>query len=200
MRLLIATSNAHKVDELRGIFDVMGVAVEGLGDVAAPAGGWVEPDETGRTFAENARIKAVSYARQSGRACLADDSGLEVDALGGLPGVDSAYYAGRDGGRAERDARNNAKLLDALRDVADGQRSARYVCSICIARPDGGIIAESRGTYEGRIGREPRGSNGFGYDPLFVQEDGRTAAELSDAEKNARSHRGSAARGLARLM
>jgi XTP/dITP diphosphohydrolase len=199
MRLLIATSNAHKIDELRGIFGVMEISVEGLGDAAAPAGGWVEPDETGRTFAENARIKAVSYARQSGRACLADDSGLEVDALGGLPGVDSAYYAGREGSRAERDARNNLKLLEALMDVPDEGRAARYVCCICVARPDGGIIAETRGTYEGRIGRVPRGNNGFGYDPLFVQADGRAAAELTDAEKNARSHRGNAARALAAL-
>lgn len=199
MELLVATSNAHKVQELRGIFAGLGVRVLGLGDVQplAGGGGWVEPVEDGGSFEANARLKAVSYARQAGRACLADDSGLEVDALGGEPGVESAYYAGHEGTRFERDARNNAKLLAALHGVPDERRTARYVCSICVAGADGGVLLTSRGTFEGRIGHQPRGGNGFGYDPLFIVADGRTAAELSEAEKNARSHRGEAARKVA---
>jgi XTP/dITP diphosphohydrolase len=127
---------------------------------------------------------------------LADDSGLEVDALGGAPGVHSAYYAGKFATRVERDPANNAKLLKALEGVPDAQRTARVVCVLCIARPDGTILAESRGTFDGVIGHAPRGANGFGYDPLLVLPDGRTSAELSSDEKNARSHRGNALRAL----
>lgn len=195
MDLLIATSNPHKLDEFRGILAPLGVRVHSLADVSrgAPV---PEPDETGRTFEANARLKALAYASMFGVPCLADDSGLEVDALGGEPGVDSAYYAGKDGTRAERDARNNAKLLAALRQVPDDRRTARYVCCICVASADGRVLHEARGTFEGRIGHEPRGTNGFGYDPLFITADGRAAAELTDDEKNARSHRGAAGRQI----
>lgn len=192
MELLAATSNAHKLDELRAIFAPIGVRVLGLNDV--PGGPFPEPVEDGETFEANARIKALAYARMTGRVCLADDSGLEVEALGGAPGVHSAYYAGTAGARPERDARNNAKLLAALAGVPDEKRGARFVCCMCLADATGRVLAESRGTYEGRIGSAARGNNGFGYDPLLILPDGRSSAELSEAEKNARSHRGAAAR------
>lgn len=195
MDLLIATSNPHKLDEFRGILAPLGLRVRSLADVShgAPV---PEPDETGRTFEANARLKALAYASMFGVACLADDSGLEVDALAGEPGVDSAYYAGKDGPRAQRDARNNAKLLATLKGVPDERRTARYVCCICVASADGRVLHEARGTFDGRIGHEPRGTNGFGYDPLFLTDDGRTVAELSEHEKNARSHRAAASRDI----
>lgn len=189
--LVIATSNPHKVEEIGAVLGQLGIACLPLGDAGIP-----EPDEHGATFGENARIKAIAYARALGRTVLADDSGLEVDALGGAPGVHSAYYAGTGATRAERDAANNARLLRELAEVPDARRTARFVCVLCIARPDGEIVAEAYGTFEGMIGRAPRGANGFGYDPLLVLPDGRTAAELSNDEKNARSHRGNALRAL----
>lgn len=198
MDLLAATSNPHKLDELRAIFAPLAVRVLGLTDVSG--GPFPEPIENGSTFEANARIKALEYARLAGRVCLADDSGLEVDALGGAPGVHSAYYAGTSGTRGERDARNNAKLLAALAGVPDAKRTARFVCCMCLADPTGSILGESRGTYEGRIGLAPRGENGFGYDPLLILPDGRSSAELSEAEKNARSHRGAAARAISRAV
>ncbi|MBL8745627.1 MAG: RdgB/HAM1 family non-canonical purine NTP pyrophosphatase [Phycisphaerae bacterium] len=192
MDLLAATSNPHKLDELRAIFAPLGVRVLGLSEI--PGGPFPEPVEDGATFEANARIKAVAYAAMTGRVCLADDSGLEVDALGGAPGVHSAYYGGTAGGRSERDARNNARLLRELDGVPAERRTARFVCCMCVADPSGGVLAESRGTYEGRIGTGPRGENGFGYDPLLILPDGRSSAELSEAEKNSMSHRGAAAR------
>lgn len=196
MVLLAATSNPHKLAELRAIFAPLGVTILGLSDLAGAP--FPEPDENGETFEANARIKAIAYARMTNQPCLADDSGLEADALDGAPGIHSAYYGGHGGTRAERDARNNAKLLTELADVPADRRAARFVCCICLADPAGNILAESRGTYEGRIGFEPRGDNGFGYDPLLILPDGRSSADLTDAEKNARSHRGAAARLIAR--
>jgi XTP/dITP diphosphohydrolase len=187
--LTIATSNPHKVDEISAVLGPLGIRCIPLGRTDIP-----EPVEDGATFEENARIKARAYAKALGCTVLADDSGLEVDALGGAPGVHSARYAGIGATRQERDRANNAKLLAALASVPEAQRSARFVCVLSIARPDGTIVAESRGTFEGVIGREAKGSNGFGYDPLLVLEDGRASAELSSEEKNARSHRGNALR------
>lgn len=194
MDLLAASSNPHKLAELRAIFAPAGIRILGLSEV--PGGPFEEPEETGATFEENARIKALAYARMTGQSCLADDSGLEVDALAGEPGVHSAYYAGRAGSRAERDARNNTRLLEAMRGIPDERRGARFVCAMCLADAAGRIQAESRGTFEGRLAHEPRGANGFGYDPLLLLADGRTSAQLSDTEKNARSHRGAAARAI----
>ena len=132
---------------------------------------------------------------------LADDSGLAVDALGGAPGVHSARYAAIGTTREERDGANNRKLLEALKDVPSGLRGARFVCAMCLASKDGTVLAESRGVFEGRIGCAPRGSNGFGYDPLLVlPESDQTSAELSSSEKNARSHRGAAARAIATAL
>lgn len=194
-KLVIATSNPHKVEEIAAVLGQIGIEC-----VSMDAGSIPEPEEDGATFEENARIKAVAYAKALGVTVLADDSGLEVDALGGAPGVHSARYAGAGATRAERDAANNEKLLRALSGVADDGRTARFVCVLCVARADGSIVAEARGHFEGRIGHAPKGTNGFGYDPLLVLADGRTSAELTSEEKNARSHRGNALRGLARCI
>jgi non-canonical purine NTP pyrophosphatase (RdgB/HAM1 family) len=194
MRLLAATSNANKLREIREILAGSTIEVLGLDDLGAAID---EPVEDGASFEENARIKAVAYARAAGLPCVAEDSGLEVDALGGAPGVYSARYAGTEGNRETRDRRNNEKLLAALEGVPDEDRSARFVCALCYAGADGEILFEMRGTFEGLIARRPSGENGFGYDPLLlVPALGRTSAELTSGEKNARSHRGQAVRAL----
>lgn len=195
--IVFASSNPHKVDEVRAILASSAIEIVGL-ERAIP-----EPVEDADTFEGNAAIKALYYARATGMVCLADDSGLEVDALGGRPGVLSARYAGVGSNRAERDAANNAKLLRELEGVPEAKRTARFVCAMALAEPPskhhpgGQILATTRGTFEGRIGLEQRGTNGFGYDPLLVIADGRTSADLSADEKNARSHRGAAARAMA---
>lgn len=199
--IVLATTNPYKLEEVRAVLAPFGVEIAGLADL--PGGAAIpEPVEDGESFEDNAAIKAAWYARRSGRACLADDSGLEVDALDGEPGVHSAYYAhGVDRGpsvpRAERDPANNARLLQQLEGVPPERRAARFVCAMAVASPRGEILATSRGTFDGRIGPEPRGANGFGYDPLLVLPDGRTSAELSPHEKNSRSHRAAAARAIA---
>jgi XTP/dITP diphosphohydrolase len=194
-KITIATSNPHKVDEIAAVLGRIGLVCEPMASAGIP-----EPEEDGATFEENARIKAIAYAKALGLVVLADDSGLEVDALGGAPGVLSARYAGLGATRAERDAANNAKLLRELNGVPHARRTARFVCALCVARPDGSIVAEARGCFEGWISEAPRGSNGFGYDPLLVLPDGRTSAELSPTEKNARSHRGNALRALVPML
>lgn len=193
--LLIATSNPHKVEEIAAVLEPLGMEVVSLDAIGLDV---PEPVEDGATFEANARLKAVYYARVAGRACLADDSGLEVDALGGRPGVYSARYAGVDGTRAQRDAANNAKLLAELREAPAARRAARFVCAMCLADARGNVLAESRGEFEGVIIDEARGSNGFGYDPLLWLADvGKTSAELPPEQKNARSHRGAASRAMA---
>ncbi len=186
-RILIATNNAGKLEEMRALLLPSGwtpVPPAGLGlalDVA----------ETGTTYAENATLKATAFARAAQMLALADDSGLEVDALGGRPGVYSARY----GGPGTPPAEQIRLLLRELEGVAEPQRSARFRSVIVVATPDGQLW-QSEGTVEGRIAREPRGSNGFGYDPIFfLPEFGRTMAELPDTEKNAISHRARAMRG-----
>ena len=161
----------------------------------------VEPAvESGRTFRANAAIKAGYYARLLGQWTVADDSGLEVDALGGNPGVYSARWAElNDAGRG--DAANNAVLLRQLEAVEDQRRTARFVCVLALANPQGVIVLTVRDTVEGRVIREARGSNGFGYDPLFLIDAlGRTTAELEPGQKHEISHRGKALRRLRRLM
>ena len=163
-----------------------------------------EPPETGLTFAENARQKALYYARATGLWCLADDSGLVVDALGGAPGVHSARYAAEafppNADRAARDAANTAKLLAALGDVPEERRTARFVCHLALAEGDA-IVLESTGTVEGLIARDPHGANGFGYDPVFLIPPRRlTIAEMPQGEKNALSHRGQAVRRFVQLL
>lgn len=198
-RLVVASSNPHKIEEIEAVlapcgFEVLGLAEAGGADLE-------EPDETGATFEENARIKAIAYAQALGVPCLADDSGLEVDALGGEPGVRSARWSGVEGDRAARDAANNRKLVERIARVPEQARTARFVCAMCLAAPDGTLLAESRGTFEGVVIEEPRGTNGFGYDPhMHLPDEGRTSAELSPEEKNARSHRGAATRAIAKIL
>jgi len=207
--IVIATGNPHKIDEIRAVLAPIGVEVVGLSDLPGP---FEEPIEGSESFEANATLKAISYAEQTGRVCLADDSGLEVDALSGAPGVISSHYAtdGEETGitREERDEANNARLLADLEGVALESRSARFVCTMVLAAPGieelpARILSIVRGAIEGRIGLPddvPRGANGFGYDPLVLvaPEFDRTGAELSAEEKNARSHRGAAARLMAR--
>ena len=199
MRIVVATGNPHKVDEIRAVLAPMGFVVVSLPELGRPVP--AEPDEPGATFEENARIKARYYAAALGEPVLADDSGLEVDALQGAPGVHSAYWAGAEGSRAERDARNNAKLVAAMKGLPEDRRRARFVCTMCVATPDGAVLVETRGEFEGSIVDEPRGAHGFGYDPhLWLADRGMTSAELPPDEKNAVSHRGRAVRRLAYLL
>ncbi len=178
--LVIASKNAGKIREIREILAGLPVAVLALPDLP-------EVVEDGLSFSENARKKAVEIARHTGRWALADDSGLEVDALGGAPGIRSARWSG--GG----DEANNDKLLAELRDVPAAARTARYRAVVAVARPEGELVAEAEGACEGLIGFERRGTGGFGYDPLFVvPELGRTMAELAPEEKHRISHRGRA--------
>jgi XTP/dITP diphosphohydrolase len=190
IRLLVATRNRGKLREIEGLVregGIEGLTLETLAD--HPEIGEIE--ETGETFEENARIKAETAARTASAWALGEDSGLVVDALGGAPGVRSARYAGGHGD----DAANNVKLLESLAAASD--RRAHYVCVAALARPDGKVVAIARGTCDGTIASQPRGSGGFGYDPLFLPEgDRRTMAELTPAEKGALSHRGRALRTL----
>jgi XTP/dITP diphosphohydrolase len=196
--VLFATTNPHKVEEVRAVLEPLGFAVESLRSLSVVP---PEPGEDADTFQGNARLKAIFYAGATHRACLAEDSGLEVDALGGAPGVHSARYSGASGPRSERDRANNEKLVDALRHTPPALRSARFVCAMCLAAPDGEVLAEAEGFFEGVIAEGPRGSGGFGYDPLlYLPDAGCTSAELSPDEKNSRSHRGKAARALAEKL
>ncbi len=188
-RVVVATGNAHKVTEIQAALHDVGFEFV----AAAQAGVWIEPEETGETFLANARIKARAAFELFGCAALADDSGLEVDALDGAPGVRSARYAGDDA----TDALNNEKLLSALDGLAADRRRARFRCVIVLIAEDGSELV-AQGSCEGHIGIAPRGEAGFGYDPLFLPDavPGRTMAELSLAEKTAISHRGAALAAL----
>lgn len=187
--LLLATANRGKLRELREMLG--GLDVLGLADV-----GILDLPESQDSFLGNATQKATEAARRTGLPCLADDSGLCVDALGGAPGVYSARYAGRHGD----DAANRDLLLERLREVPDARRTARFRCVLVLADPAGalgaGVLSE-QGACEGRIVHAPRGDGGFGYDPLFVPDGGSlTMAELSPHEKHALSHRGAALRAV----
>ncbi|MCG3128114.1 MAG: dITP/XTP pyrophosphatase [Phycisphaerae bacterium] len=186
--ILLATRNAGKVREIREMTRLHALDWCGLDEFPAVE----EAVESGATFDENARLKALHYAGATGLWTLADDSGLVVDALGGAPGVHSARYAGEP----RSDLANNRKLVAALADVPERERTARFVCAMALARP-GEVLLESSGSVEGRLVDEPRGANGFGYDPHFlVPALGRTAAELSSEEKHTISHRGTALRAM----
>lgn len=188
--LVLATRNAHKVAEMQTLLADVPVTLVGAADFPnAP-----EPEETGTTFAANARIKAVAVAQATGQYALADDSGICVDALGGRPGVFSARWAGAGSGANEW----IAKTLAELAGVPDEKRTARYVAALVVAAPDGSVVAESEGGVEGRIAFAPRGAEGFGYDPIFLPAPlfDRTAAEMSPNEKHERSHRGVAVRRI----
>lgn len=184
-RLLIATHNRGKLREYAEILDGLPFELVTMDDLGITR----DVQETGATFEENARLKAQAYARESGTLALADDSGLEVDALGGEPGVYSKRYAGE----GKSDAERNAYLLEKMRNVPQGVRTARFRCVIVIAAPDFRTWT-SEGICEGEIAMEPRGTNGFGYDPIFiVREANKHMAELPAGDKNRISHRGRAA-------
>jgi len=195
-RLVLASRNPHKVLELRRILAGAGLEVDlvGLDDPGLEP--MTEVAETGATFAANALLKAHALAEATGLPALADDSGLCVDALNGMPGVLSARWSGRHGD----DVANLRLVLDQLADVPDDRRGAAFVCAAAAAWPDGtDIVAEGR--WDGVVGREPRGRNGFGYDPIFrPQGETRTSAELTEDEKDAASHRGRAFRRLVPLL
>lgn len=215
--LLFGTTNPGKLRELRRLVSGLPVRVLSPEELGRPL---PEVEEVGASFQENAELKAAAWARWSGLHAVADDSGLCVDALGGAPGVHSARWSDLDpgpepaspvcelfevggaelgpvAGRAARDERNNDKLLAMLGALEDGRRGAEYRAVLSVARPDGTIVESVAGVCRGRIGRERRGSGGFGYDPLFVATaDGRTMAELPPDEKDAISHRGEAFRRL----
>jgi XTP/dITP diphosphohydrolase len=188
--LIFATRNAGKVREMEALLAGSGWSLERLPEEIG------EATEAGETFAANAREKALFAAARLPYPVLADDSGLQIDALGGEPGVRSARYIDPD---LDPAARNRA-VLDKLRQVPDAQRTARFVCHLVLAH-DGAVVHEVTGTCEGTIARQPRGNGGFGYDPIFVvPELGRTFAEISREEKSSRSHRGVAARAMAAFL
>lgn len=194
-RVVVATGNAHKLAEIRAKLDIPGWEFVSIHEVCPD---FPDPVEDAPDFEGNARIKATAACQASGLAALADDSGLEVDALGGAPGVHSARYAGEP---CDDDA-NNAKLLEALADVEDEGRTARFVSTLVLVEPDG-TETIARGTVEGHIGHLPVGDHGFGYDPLFKLDifDGeRTMAQLEMEEKNQISHRGNALTQLRALI
>lgn len=196
MLICAATGNAGKLKEIRRILEAQGHEVKSQKELGIT----LEPEETGTTFAENALIKAKAICEASGLPTLADDSGLMVDALGGAPGVYSARYCGRHGD----DEANNDKLLAELADVEEGKRVAKFVSAVCFYLPEGRYVTYL-GECPGRVIFERRGTNGFGYDPLFVPDEvglaeggvrpnteGRTYAQLEAIEKDAISHRGKA--------
>ncbi len=186
MTLVLATRNTGKISEIKALLPDVRFAT------AASFAGCPEPEETGRTFEENALIKARAVSRYTGRTALADDSGLEVDALDGAPGVHSARYAGRDA----TDQDNIRRLLDALDGISDADRTARFRCVVAVVVPDGRTWT-AEGACEGRILQAPRGDAGFGYDPLFVPAGyEETFAELDGGVKNRISHRALALRRI----
>ncbi|MDY0340156.1 MAG: RdgB/HAM1 family non-canonical purine NTP pyrophosphatase [Coriobacteriia bacterium] len=189
-RVIVATGNRGKLDEIRSALDFPGWEFVTAADMGAET---LEVEETGDTFEENARLKARAYHDVFGIAALADDSGLQVDALDGVPGVYSSRYAGSDA----TDADNNVKLLAALAEVPESGRTARFR-SVMVFVDVNGSETVAEGVCEGSIGVEAQGSGGFGYDPLFLPlaAPGRTMAELDRADKNAISHRGAALRAL----
>jgi XTP/dITP diphosphohydrolase len=194
-KIVIASNNPGKLKELQAMLAPMGLEAMAQSEFRI-----AEAEEPHETFLENALAKARHASRATGLPALADDSGLCVNALGGEPGVHSAYFAGKSGSREERDARNNAKLVQALATKVD--RSAFYYCVLVLVRSAADptpIVADGR--WRGNIVREPRGANGFGYDPYFVPVGGKlTAAEMAGTDKNRASHRGLALAALGRRL
>ena len=187
-RIIFATGNEGKMREIRMILEDLGVPVLSMKEAGISA----DIEENGKSFAENAAIKAKAIMEMTGEIVMADDSGLEIDYLDGAPGIYSARFMGED---TSYDIKNKA-LIDKLAGVPYEKRTARFVCAIACALPDGQIL-ESRGTMEGIIGYEIKGENGFGYDPIFyLPECGCTSAEISPEKKNELSHRGKALRAM----
>jgi XTP/dITP diphosphohydrolase len=193
VKLVLATSNPGKLREIGALLKPLAIELVSQADL-----GIEDAEEPHATFLENALAKARHASRAAGLPALADDSGLCVEALGGEPGVHSAYYAGREGTREERDARNNEKLLLSLKE----ERKAYYACiMVCVRHPDDPRPLVAEGLWRGEIARAPRGQNGFGYDPLFfIPALGKTAAELAPEHKNRISHRGIALQKLVELL
>lgn len=188
-KIIIATKNKGKAKDFEALFDPLGYAVLTLHDVADD----MDVEETGTTFEENALLKATALANHLQTMVIADDSGLEIDALDGRPGIYSARYAGEE----KSDEANIDKVLEELKDVKESERSARFVCAIAVASPTSEPITV-RGTCEGIIAQERKGANGFGYDPIFfVPAENKMMAELTAEEKGAISHRGNALQLLA---
>lgn len=191
-RLIFATGNEHKMVEIREILGELPVEILSMKDVGIKA----DIVENGNTFEENALIKAKEVCKLAGEMVLADDSGLEIDYLNGEPGIYSARYMGEDTSYRIK----NQNLIDRLEGVPDEKRTARFVCAIAAAFPDGRSFVV-RGTIEGIIGYEERGTNGFGYDPIFyLPERGVSTAEIPPEEKNSISHRGDALRKMKELL
>jgi XTP/dITP diphosphohydrolase len=191
-RLVVATANPGKLREFRALLAGLPFELTSLAELALPS-----PEEIGASFLDNALLKARHAAALSGCAAVADDSGIEVDALHGAPGVHSARYAGS----GASDAANNTKLLSALKGVPPDARQARYRCALVYIEAAGARPQVAEATWEGVISETPRGTGGFGYDPYFWLPDlGKTAAELDPAEKNRLSHRGKAMRTLRELL
>ena len=188
MTFILASNNENKLAELQRILLPLGLNVISAKEATA---GELEVEETSETFDENARLKAMAFMEETGLAAIGDDSGLMVDALDGAPGIYSARYAGEG---APNDARI-AKLLANLQGVPEEKRAAKFVSAICCVFPDGREVTV-RGECHGRIGFAPVGENGFGYDPVFISESGKTFAQLTSAEKDKISHRGNALRKL----
>ncbi len=190
--LLLATSNPHKLEEFRAIFADLPLRLFSFNDLQLD----IEVEETGTTFAENAELKASAYAQASGMLTLADDSGLEIDALRGAPGVQSARYLGRETTYEER----FHSILQQMKGLPMDQRTARFRCAIALAKPSGNTRSVE-GVIEGVIADSPRGKNGFGYDPIFyLPELGKTFAELAPEHKNRISHRARAAQAARVLL
>jgi XTP/dITP diphosphohydrolase len=199
MKILVATTNPGKLKEISQMLD-FDVEWKSLADFPNIK----EVEEDGKTFAENARKKALGYAKQTGLWTLADDSGLVVDALGGQPGVKSARFSSRRHGDSKNrmllDHKNMAKLLDLLKNIPKEKRTARFICCLCLAAPEK-ILIETDGKLEGVIAEKEAGSDGFGYDPIFfVPQLNKTVAQLKSAEKNKISHRGRAIQKLKPLL
>jgi len=183
-KFVIASNNKKKIKELSRILNPMGICAVTVAEAGFEP---VEVEENGKTFAENAYIKAKAISDYTSMPAIADDSGLCVDALDGQPGV----YTARYGGEGLNDVQRYELLLENLKDIPDGHRGAKFVSAICCVFPDGRSVA-AEGECKGSIAHSPVGENGFGYDPVFVYEDGRGFAEISDSEKDAISHRGRA--------
>ena len=190
--LLVATANPGKLRELAALFAGLPLRLLSLADLPHAI---AEPDETGATFADNARLKAIAYATASGLPCLADDSGFVIEALDGRPGVLSARApGGSDAGRVQW-------AYSALDARGSRSSAAAFVCVMALAAPDGRVLHETEGRVDGEIAPEPRGTDGFGYDPMFLfPPAGRTFAEMTRDEKAAVSHRGAAARAMRRWL
>ena len=196
MQIVIATENPHKLNELQHILPATQPDGTPLTYISMKSFLLTLPPETGKTLAENAKIKAQYVAEATGLLTVSDDTGLEVDVLHGAPGVYTARYGGEHGNAAA----NNQKLLEELKGIPSAKRTARFRTVACLARPDG-TCELFEGKVEGKIATEYHGQNGFGYDPIFiVEETGKTFAEMTGAEKNAVSHRGRAFKKLAEFL